>query len=1488
MAGDLLHARRPERTIDVIKSLENPPDEETKAHLAIKSNMISHFKNQPALMYCKEAMLLSAVADNQEFNDLIAGFASAITTGTADEKPLDRDLLHYFAGFLRWGQHAIPPSEQIFGAFLNALSKYLTSSNNESRLRDSYLLTRAIGTILDAMVDCKVEGLDRVQLHGPLEEKLRGLEDHDEPRLAQAAQYALQALHRVPDNEGPWEEALRYGGITINIVIQLSGAVAKLDLGQLIDAGPDLLKLISRFGEALKGGKEIWDTRQNFQDLLNGMRGVSEKRGWYDTLRMTDLFIRLEAYDGLKEFISPFKGKPLRCFAKREFWCGLYSQLEQQWFAHVPSRDRIERFLDWTLELPVMKKFCKECDFTRAWVTLVAESAQRPNWKAALPPKRKGMLSRLRRSKEAQPQLKSIFGATQTRDSRQESHGDSPLLQNAMQTCGDAQLFYADAIIAQYYTEGKLLHVRRISGDDVPIENCYINLSLIEDLAERDTKINQVGMSLKERLKAETPQPEKQIDLKDLFMQRKLRDGSSGQPTRILIRGRAGVGKTTLCKKIIHAFLHHGLWRSKYDRIIWIPLRNLKNYQTFELFIEQEVFGKIPYSKPLWERLQNELCDFQDCRSLFILDGLDEIAGLPEKIDLFQYLLNRQDVIITSRPHAVFPSRLKGYDLEIETVGFLDDQIGHYVDRVCSKADGLQIKDFIGGHWMMQGLMRIPIQLDALCFAWEEGIQRVRPLTTMTALYQAIEIKLWKKDIPRLDPSVGHKVVKCHNRPQIALQIPGVIEFIQYIAFMGLYSNITEFTFSVREEIYQKFPNMTDRILDEVSFMRSSDASSSPRDQDYYFLHLTFQEYFAAQYFLQSWKEGTEVLTFDLSSGNFISISTEDFIGREKYNGRYNIMWRFVCGSMSNKDPDLMRLFAQIEMKPRDLLGPVHLRFLLPEGFFSRALEEGDSSQQIKALGAIESRSHISDKLSRQVWGIFKSDVFSPTRAMAAGVIGRFPNFTSNELLSTLSDPDDLVKRRIVPSLDERNVSETILHAAVDVLPLFEGRHEGFESRYFERTKLPQSVVTKLIAQYHQQTTLFDRHRTLHILSVQEFLDVPDIKDILVQAFDDPQKFIRRTALLAFVKNPSDLSPSDCHKLLSRLPLEPELFNLNHIVTLLQSQTIQPKGVLECLWQTFEMPNSGFEFHTIWSACDILRDSGLWHADELTTRFENSLHKDEFAIVVTSYAFDRNSILPDVFLSHCVSILERYIPGELSSGERELLKEVINALEDCPSLSCYVVRVVWHLFKQGKAVKPASELLRHQISLSDDVLSEMECNLEEQQDMEIRFLVLCILVPRVEFDTIAESAILALLHHSDQGDEDQTNGAEALLEALIAQPILPSWASERLAPLLLSTKFGVVYSARELLRKHANFEQILPRLDAVLWEKLFQHFLTESCERSTITCSIQGQYLHVVLPERSWRVCVQQPEQRQKLQSALGLNDIEQTEGFAELFEEED
>lgn len=80
----------------------------------------------------------------------------------------------------------------------------------------------------------------------------------------------------------------------------------------------------------------------------------------------------------------------------------------------------------------------------------------------------------------------------------------------------------------------------------------------------------------------------KNVNLSRLFDDREISDGTTIRPRRILIKGRAGVGKSSLCKKIVHGFLHGQLWDGLFDRILWIPLRMLKDDANVENLLYQE------------------------------------------------------------------------------------------------------------------------------------------------------------------------------------------------------------------------------------------------------------------------------------------------------------------------------------------------------------------------------------------------------------------------------------------------------------------------------------------------------------------------------------------------------------------------------------------------------------------------------------------------------------------------------------------------------------------------------------------------------------------------------------------------------------------------------------------------------------------------------------------------------------------------------------
>ncbi|KAI7971169.1 hypothetical protein EIK77_004684 [Talaromyces pinophilus] len=180
-------------------------------------------------------------------------------------------------------------------------------------------------------------------------------------------------------------------------------------------------------------------------------------------------------------------------------------------------------------------------------------------------------------------------------------------------------------------------------------------------------------------------------------------------------------------------------------------------------FFCQEFFKHEAERDGLVTKLWKTALDQTYKKTLWLLDSLDEISGYrnPSRADLteiFNRLLNEDNMIITSRPHAVKLSGLTPFDLELETVRFHLNQVQAYIAKVTPDPDTVkQISSFIQSHWLIQGLVRIPIQLDALCYSWDNDFRSGALLQTMTAIYQAIELKLWKKDILNIKKRINTK-----------------------------------------------------------------------------------------------------------------------------------------------------------------------------------------------------------------------------------------------------------------------------------------------------------------------------------------------------------------------------------------------------------------------------------------------------------------------------------------------------------------------------------------------------------------------------------------------------------------------------------------------------------------------------------------------------------------------------------------------------------
>ncbi|GAE00197.1 conserved hypothetical protein [Paecilomyces variotii No. 5] len=765
--------------------------------------------------------------------------------------------------------------------------------------------------------------------------------------------------------------------------------------------------------------------------------------------------------------------------------------------------------------------------------------------------------------------------------------------------------------LRHYYTTAGRLHIQRISGELLPMDQCYINLAIVEHIAKTDSARQSSPFSLFERLKVRTVSQEKQVSLPRLFEPRKRSDGTSITPKRILVQGRAGIGKTTLCKKIVNDFLRHELWEQLFDLLLWIPLRRLKGKAHAEYTLVN-VFHHIYFpeledgrdlARDLWETVQDPI---QKTRTLFVLDGLDEISQEwdPETPmrNILVRLLDHPQVIITSRPYGLNLGRLESFDLELETVGFNVDQVEAYIANTVKhdliKADG--ILAFVRSHTLIQGLVRIPVQLDALCYSWGRSFMPGSESKTMTTLYQAITLKLWQKDVLQLEPGdlKGLTEYKIQHLPdsEITKLMSDERELLESIAFIGLCNDIIEFSDTDRHRVYDclkqqrsRLPCEADTTLKRSSFLHTSDKEVIEQDRSYHFLHLTFQEFFAACYF--------------------------EFLQQNKYNSRYDILWRFTAGLLQVDEGSVQAFLQELEAEPRDLLGPVHQRLLM------HCLSEVIPDQE----GALNCRAKIEEHLSQ--WLQFECDYLQSIW------LGRESECPDHLLEGLLHRPQG-VKREVLGDLRTRqNMSARLLETLAQLL-----KDNDWKVRYEAAAALGQqsalpTAILETLAQLLKDNNSIVRYEAAAALGQQSVLPTV-ILETLAQLLKDNNWKVRYKAT-ATLGQQSTL-PIAILETLAQLLKDNNWKVRYEAAAALGQQSALPPAILETLAQLLKDDDSIIRSNII---------AGLGQQSALPTAILETLAqllKDNDSIVRSdaAAALGRQSALPPAILETLAQLLK--------------------------------------------------------------------------------------------------------------------------------------------------------------------------------------------------------------------------------------------------------
>ncbi|GJJ72690.1 protein HIRA/HIR1 [Entomortierella parvispora] len=255
-----------------------------------------------------EIVLLGPVLEKEQYRSLLNCFLSEFQRDTL----LRVELVRGMAQLIQSASIGYLKADD-----LTQILRIIRTRQQDHKL-DEYLfyLTLTVSIVLNAMVDDKVEGLDRVQEHEPLLKLLSGLRHKEDPFLKFQALYAFQALQWVPNDETKLHCGLRHFAGVVSGVVKISG-VMQMDFQGFLGGLQEIQQEVSDIYDFVSSGWEdaknlIEDGKGLFDSVKNGL-GLSRSRPWYITLRGAERLVRNGQLAEFNQLVStaPCREDPL-------------------------------------------------------------------------------------------------------------------------------------------------------------------------------------------------------------------------------------------------------------------------------------------------------------------------------------------------------------------------------------------------------------------------------------------------------------------------------------------------------------------------------------------------------------------------------------------------------------------------------------------------------------------------------------------------------------------------------------------------------------------------------------------------------------------------------------------------------------------------------------------------------------------------------------------------------------------------------------------------------------------------------------------------------------------------------------------------------------------------------------------------------------------------------------------------------------------------
>ena len=317
------------------------------------------------------------------------------------------------------------------------------------------------------------------------------------------------------------------------------------------------------------------------------------------------------------------------------------------------------------------------------------------------------------------------------------------------------------------------------------------------------------------------------INVKDV-----LEPSDNGQSLRVLVDGPPGIGKTTVCRKLLNLWAKGELTHEQYTLILYCPLRNIKVAQASTL-TDLSI-----YQSPKFSKVVEWMTTTEGEGLLLIFDGWDELNTTLRQSSLAAMIIRREmltkcSVIVTSRSYASSSLlEMSAINKHVEVMGFTEKEIVAVINGTLRNPFlARKLLHDIEVRGDVKSLCYIPLVCSIVILVYRKSDCKLP--TTLTELYeifilQTIRRHVKTKRMECIEPKHLHIL---HDLPSVFSNF-----FLELCKFAYLSLKENRMTFS--SELHQFLKQSV-----KEDYFGLITAFTLYDEESYQFLHLSIQEF---------------------------------------------------------------------------------------------------------------------------------------------------------------------------------------------------------------------------------------------------------------------------------------------------------------------------------------------------------------------------------------------------------------------------------------------------------------------------------------------------------------------------------------------------------------------------------------------------------------------------------------------------------------------